>query len=314
MGPEACHDDAVLERTFPVAGPLDLRLTLGPLRRGGGDPSCRIGPDGLWRATHTPCGPATVQVRRAGAGSIAVTAWGEGAAWAVETAPALVGALDDAAGFDPNPHPLIADLWRRHQGARFCRTGVLTEALVPTILEQKVVGLDAKASYRGLVRSFGEPAPGPRALGLMLPPTPERLAGLPSWAFHRFNVERKRADTVRVACRVARRLEEAVSLGADTARRRLRALPGIGVWSTAEAMRLAMGDADAVSVGDYHLKHLVSYSLAGEPVGTDERMLELLAPWQAAGQRARVVRLLELGGSMPPRRGPRMPRQSIAAL
>jgi len=299
----------VRERRFRVDGPFDLRRTLAPL---GGGPCSRIGPEGLWRATRTPDGPATILVRQLGSSDVAVAAWGQGAAWAVETAPALVGALDDPAAFDPSHHPLVAELWRRYAGARFCRSGALTEALVPTILDQKVVGLDAKQSYWRLVRTFGEPAPGPA--GLSLPPTPERLAGLPSWAFHRFNVERKRADTVRVACRVAHRLEEAVGLGVETARRRLRALPGIGVWSTAEATRLALGDPDAVSFGDYHLKHLVSYSLAGEPVGTDERMAELLAPWAAAGQRARVVRLLELGGSLPPRRGPRMPRQSIAAL
>jgi hypothetical protein len=36
----------------------------------------------------------------------------------------------------------------------------------------------------------------------------------------------------------------------------------------------------------------------------DAGMLELLAPY--AGHRYRVTRLIELGGSGPPRRGPRM--------
>ena len=48
-------------------------------------------------------------------------------------------------------------------------------------------------------------------------------------------------------------------------------------------MASAMGDPDAVAVGDFHLKNLVSTALAGEPRGTDQRMLELLAPY--AGQR-----------------------------
>lgn len=303
----------VLERTFRPPHPVDLRLTLAPLRRGGGDPTMRIGDDGVWRATRTPCGPATTRLWQTGA-DVHVQAWGEGAAWAVAAAPALVGAEDDAAGFDAaaRRHPLVADIWRRLPAARLCRSQAVTEALVPTIIEQKVVGLDAKQSYRRLVRAFGEPAPGPRAARLLLPPSPLRLAGLPSWAFHRFNVERKRADTVRVACRVASRLDEAVLLGANVAHRRLRALPGVGQWSAGETVRLALGDPDSVSLGDYHLPHLVSWSLAGEARGSDERMLELLEPW--LGQRARVVRLLELGARHAPRFGPRMPRQSIAAI
>ena len=51
-----------------------------------------------------------------------------------------------------------------------------------------------------------------------------------------------------------------------------------------------MGDPDAVAVGDYHLKNVVGYALAGEARATDERMLELLTPY--AGQRGRVIRAL----------------------
>ena len=307
---------SVLERTFRPPHPVDLRLTLAPLRRGGADPSMRVAPGGIWRATRTPAGPVTMRLWQTGP-DISVQAWGPGAVWAVDAAPALTGADDNDDGFDhaAGRHPAVAAIWRRLSSVRFCRSQAVTEALVPTIIEQKVVGLDARQSYCRIVRAYGEPAPvptggaGPR---LLLPPSAERLAGLPGWAFHRFNVERKRADTVRLACRVAPRLEECVSLGTATAHRRLRALPGVGAWSSAGAVRVALGDPDAVSVGDYHLPHLVTYSLAGERRGTDERMLELLEPWR--GQRARVVRLLELGGTHPPRRGPRMPRQSIAAI
>lgn len=305
----------MLERTFSLARPIDLRLTLAPLCRGRGDPAMRIGLDGMWRATRTPCGPATVHLTKPAPDCVHVRAWGDGAAWALEAAPALVGADDDVDGeFGAlvDRHPVVAGLWRRFESARLCRSQAVTEVLVPTIIEQKVVGQDARQSYCGIVRTYGEPAPGPAEARLLLPPSPARLAGLPGWAFHRFNVERRRADVVRLACRVAHRLDETVALGAETAHRRLRALPGIGPWSAAEAVRLALGDPDSVSVGDYHLPHVVSYALAGERRGSDERMLELLEPW--LGHRARVVRLLELGASGPPRRGPRMPRQSISSL
>lgn len=94
--------------------------------------------------------------------------------------------------------------------------------------------------------------------------------------------------------------------------RRRRAFPGVGSWTAAEVAHIALGDVDAVSVGDYHLKHQVAWALAGEPRGTDERMLELLEPWR--GQRARVLRLLGASGILAPRYGPRLPTQSIAAI
>ena len=92
----------------------------------------------------------------------------------------------------------------------------------------------------------------------------------------------------------------------------LRSIPGVGAWTAAEVGLRAFGDPDAVSVGDFHLPHLVSWALAGEPRATDERMLELLAPY--AGQRGRVVRLLEASGIRAPRYGPRLSPRSIAAI
>jgi 3-methyladenine DNA glycosylase/8-oxoguanine DNA glycosylase len=84
---------------------------------------------------------------------------------------------------------------------------------------------------------------------------------------------------------------------------RLRAYPGIGPWTAAEVTLRALGDPDAVSVGDFHLPNVVAFALAGEPRGDDARMLELLEPWR--GHRARVVRLLEAGGIEAPKYGPR---------
>ena len=92
----------------------------------------------------------------------------------------------------------------------------------------------------------------------------------------------------------------------------MTAFPGIGQWTAAEVARTALGDKDAVSVGDYHLPSLVAWALAGERRADDARMLELLEPYR--GQRARVIRLLEVSGVGPPRRGPRMTPRSIGAI
>lgn len=296
-------------RTIPVAGALDLRRTLAPARRGAGDPTMVLRPGACWRATNTPEGAATVHVVHRG-GRLEVEAWGPGAVWAADHVPALVGLHDDAGGFDPFRHPVVASLHHRLQGARIGRTGAVCEALVPSILEQKVTGLEARRSFRALVRRLGRAAPGPA--GLTLPPTAAVLAATPTWTFHRAGVERKRADTITRAMRRASRIEEATTMSPADAQRRLLAFPGVGAWTAAEVAVVALGDRDAVSVGDYHLKHQVSWALAGEARGTDERMLELLEPW--AGHRARVVRLIVAGGVTAPRFGPRSPVRSIAAI
>jgi 3-methyladenine DNA glycosylase/8-oxoguanine DNA glycosylase len=283
-------------------------MTLMIARRGRGDPCFRLARTEAWRATRTPEGPGTEQILVEDR-TVAVRAWGPGAEWLVENVPDLLGEHDDRDSFQPSPGPL-RDLHQRLAGLRIIRTQAVVEAMVPSILEQKVNGLDARRAYRELVRSLGEPAPGP--LPLMLPPEPRRLAELPYTAFHPFGVEQRRAETVRRAARHSRALEAASAMEPLAARRRLGALPGIGPWTVSEVARVALGDPDAVSVGDFHLPHLVSWALAGEPRGTDARMLELLEPYR--GQRGRVIRLLELAGPWPPRFGPRMAIHSIRGI
>jgi 3-methyladenine DNA glycosylase/8-oxoguanine DNA glycosylase len=222
----------------------------------------------------------------------------------------MLGGLDDLEGFDPG-RGLVAELHRRVPGLRIGRSGAVFEALVPSVLEQKVVSRQARRSYRGLVLALGDPAPGPLA-GLRLAPAPQVLAATPTWVFHPHGVEMRRAGVIRYAASRASRVEEAATMARGDARRRLLALPGVGPWTAAEVALTALGDPDAVSVGDFHLPHLVSWALAGEARGTDERMLELLEPF--AGHRGRVIRLLEAGGLGAPRFGPRMALQEIARI
>ena len=295
-------------RTIALEWPLDLGLTLGLLRHGLGDPTISIAPGRVARTTRTPDGAATLLLRIRG-GRLEAEAWGPGAERALESVPSLVG-LDDAAGALLPRHPIVAELIHRLPGLRLGRTGAVLESLVPAILEQKVTGSEAFAAWKGIVRRYGEPAPGP--LGLWLAPAAETLAALPYHVFHAFSVERRRADTIRFAAARARRLEEIVTMPLDAAYARLRALPGVGPWTAAEVGMRALGDADAVSIGDYHLPHVVSWILAGEARANDARMLELLEPYR--GQRGRVIRLLEASGLRPARRGPRMAPRSIAAI
>jgi 3-methyladenine DNA glycosylase/8-oxoguanine DNA glycosylase len=297
-------------RRFRPPHPTDVVATLAGMWRGRHDHTMvvvRRPHPVVWRATRTPDGPAVQAVRNLGA-DVEMQAWGPGAHWLAERAPTLVGGLDDTSAFRPD-HALVADLVRRFEAVRIPCTQAVFEILVPVVLEQKVTGLEARRSFGRLQRGLAEPASAHIALptgvpAMVLPLDPVVVAGTPSHVFHAAGVERKRSDTIRRAADVAPRLEEAAGMPLPAAHERLHALPGLGAWSVAEIALMALGDADAVSVGDFHLKHWVAWNLAAEARGTDEQMLELLEPFRP--HRGRVLRLLQMGGSAPPRFGPRL--------
>jgi 3-methyladenine DNA glycosylase/8-oxoguanine DNA glycosylase len=261
-----------------------------------------------WRAARTPEGAATVRLQH-GDGMVAATAWGPGAGWALDRAPGLIGAKDDLSAFEPRDD-VMTRVWKEHRGVRLARALDVVRTLVAAILEQKVVGLEARRAWRKMTRAVSEPAPGDG--GLLLPPDPAAVAELPYFRFHPWGLERRRAEVVRAVCARAASLEALAEVPPEEARRRLESLAGVGPWTTAEVMRLSLGDPDAVSVGDYHVPNIVAWALAGEPRGTDERMLELLEPYR--GQRGRVQLLLEASHIAPPAYGPRMEARSIDRL
>jgi 3-methyladenine DNA glycosylase/8-oxoguanine DNA glycosylase len=317
--------DVVAEVTDAVRGgaaldaPVDLRALLGPLARGSGDPTMRVASGMAIRASVTAAGPATMEIRISG-GEARVSAWGPGSAMLLAGLPQLLGLDDDDAGFVPGRHRVVADLARRRGRVRLGRTGAVWEALLPAILEQRITGTEAWRNYRRLVRWHGAPAPGP--FGLLLAPTPAEILAVPPWRLVSLGIEPRRAAVLRRAAREGARFEALGGAarrpggggqGAADLAAAMRTIPGIGPWTAAEVTLRALGDPDAVSVGDAHLSHVVGFALAGRPRGTDEEMLELLAPW--AGHRARVVRLLEGAGIGPPRYGPRVaPRDLVRDL
>lgn len=303
------HIVAVVKtRSLALDGPLDLRLTLGVLREGAGDPCLRLSRSDAVRATRTPEGPATTELRVRGA-ELEADAWGPGAGWALEHVGELVGLRDDAGDLRP-AHPLVRYLLLRLRGLRLGRTQGVFEALVPAIIGQKVTGREARTSYARLVRRYGETAPGPH--GLHVPPSAGTLAGLGYYEFHPLGIERKRAEVLRRAAGDGDRVERLGTEPASSARRRLETIRGVGVWTSGHVARVALGDPDAVILGDYNLPHTVAYALAREERATDQRMLELLAPYP--GQRGRVQRLIATACGPAPRRGPRRPLRNLARI
>jgi 3-methyladenine DNA glycosylase/8-oxoguanine DNA glycosylase len=293
-----------LESVYRPRHALDLRRTVGMLRRGPGDPTMVFDGPVIWRAVRTERGPATLALRVVG-DEVRISAWGDGAAEAVDLVPALCGADDDASGFDPSLHPLIAEAARRAPGLRLARTGEVFDALACAILEQKVTGLEAFRAWRQLVTKYGRRSPGPTPRPMFVAPTADEWRRIPSWEWHRAGVQPPQSKTiVRVAARgegLTRALLAAPT--GDDRDRVLTSLPGVGLWTSAETRLRALGDPDAVSVGDYHLAHEVGYALTGHRTD-DAGMLRLLAPW--AGHRQRVIRLIFASGVSEPRRGPRL--------
>lgn len=298
-------------RTWRPGRPCAVGRLLGQHRRGAGDPTYRTDPDGtVWRGLRTPEGPATLRVAEQRDDDVQAVAWGLGAEWALDSLPDLLGASDDPSGFEPR-HPVLADAWRRHPHWRLGRTGLVLEALVPAIIEQKVTGQEAFAGFRMLVHRYGEPAPGPgHERRLRIQPDATTLRGIPSWEWLRMHIDPARSRALVRAAGVADSLERIVAQPAE-AEQRLTSLPGIGEWTAAEVRQRALGDIDAVSFGDYHVATDVGWALTGTAFD-DDQLRDYLEPWRP--QRGRVVALAGLSGRRRPRRGARMaPRTHLPA-
>lgn len=290
------------QRTVRPGYAVGLASMLRPLRRGPGDPTYTIIGEDHWRAMRTPQGPATLRLCQRGP-EVESEAWGEGSEWALAQVPDLLGADDHPEEFHSSD-PLLATLLERFEVPRFGRTGLVMEALVPAIIEQKVTSTEAFRGFGNLVRRFGEVAPGPGAdHGLCLQPSPQELRTIPSWDWLRLPVDPARSKAVLQAARVAPAIERTVGLPGEEVERRLTSIPGIGEWTVAEVRQRAFGDPDAVSFGDYHVAKDVGWALTNKP-WTDDQLRDYLEPYRP--HRARVVALIYRGAGQRPRRGPKM--------
>ena len=280
---------------------LDVGAVVGPLRRGAGDPAFQSGPDGaLWLTGNAASGAGTLQLRRQG-GEVVAQAWGDGAEEMLDNVPRLLGAEDEPEAFEAH-HPLIKDAMHRMPGLRLGATDRVWDSLVPAILEQKVTGYEARRSWRDLCRRHGEAAPGPAPLGMRVPPTPRAILGVKDWQWHKAGVDGQRRRTL---------LNAAAAAHALTSTEKLRLIPGIGVWTTAEVAQRVWGDPDQVSVGDFHLPSVVGWALVGHALD-DDGMLEVLEPYRP--QRQRAIRYVEASGFRKPRFAPRFAARDYRAI
>ncbi|HKP39989.1 DNA-3-methyladenine glycosylase 2 family protein [Mycobacterium sp.] len=293
-------------------GPASPGLTLSPLGRGRGDPCYHDAPDGaIWRTSLMSSGSVTARITKSAPNIVDCEAWGNGATEFVETLPAQLGVDDDVSGFAPD-EPTIAAAHERVPHLRLGRTNRVLEALIPAVLEQRVYGMDARRAWRRLVTKFGSPAPGPAPAHMRVPPAADVWRRIPSWEFHRANVDPGRARTIVGCAQRAESLERLAARTPEQARKALMSLPGVGEWTAAETAQRAFGDADAPSVGDFHLAKMVGWRLLGHPID-DAAMIELLEPLRP--HRHRAVRLLEVtGAAHAPRRAARQAIPNLRAL
>ncbi len=288
-----------------VDAPRSLQRTLSSFRHGFGDPTVRLAPGRFVLATLTPDGPGTLLITWStdpapvGADGLDAEGWGPGGEWLVRRVPALTGAHDRAIEYE-GAHRVVARGLRSMRTHRIGASGLLYHQLLPTIIAQRITAGEAVRQWQRLCRDLGEPAPGPPdvAAGLSLPPAPSLLHRRPTWWFHPLGIEQARARTI---VEVARHPAKLFAWADETPARvgeLLAHLPGVGAWTVGSVLGPALGDPDAVPVGDFHFANQVAWALAGEPRADDDRMLELLAPYR--GQRGRVLRaVLSVGGRAP---------------
>jgi len=276
-----------------------IHRTLAP-HRVGNDPTTLLTHESFWRATITPEGPGTLHLQWSAHG-LDAESFGPGAHWLLERAEHYAGSGDPGHRFDQHAHPAIVSAQRDHPELRLSNGHCLYHTLLPTVIGQRVTAVEAHRSWRRLCQQYGEPAPGPYPL--LLPPRPEVLRVQPSWRLHPLGIDRRRSDALAQLAKHADRLFALDDALPQQATALLAHIPGIGPWTIGAALGHALGDADAVAVGDFHLKNTIAWTLAGEPRASDDRMLELLEPYR--GQRGRVIALLAAQGAQAPKYGAR---------
>lgn len=291
--------DTAVRTSYAPGRAVDLATTLAPLFRSSRNPSCQRDAGGFWLTQRTPEGPSSLRLTQ-GRDSVEAIAWGAGAEWTIARVPQLLGEDDDWSELDVSSNAFLADARRRSAGLRLLNTGLVLEALIPAIIEQKVTTVEAWRAWRTLVSRHGEPAPGPAPTGMRVFPAAEVWRLIPSWEWHRAGVDPRRSRTALAVASVATAINRVTI---ETADARLRSIAGVGPWTAAETSQRAHGNPDLVSVGDYHLPSIVGHALIGQAVD-DDGMLELLAPW--TGHRQRIMRLILASGFHKPRRGPKM--------
>ena len=124
------------------------------------------------------------------------------------------------------------------------------------------------------------------------PPTSDAIAGRGAYELHKIGFDPDQAHALLRVAAFAHGFDDLDDPAA--ARRALESIDALTPGTVERAVLDAFGDPDAVLVDDLGTARLVTRFFVGEPHADTDRALELLEPWR--GQRARMVRLIQLDG------------------
>ncbi len=293
----------------PLGGTYDLALNV----RGRGLVALRGDPEPLVLRLRNAARAASDGTR-----AVQLSVYGSAAATEADVERAfragrgLAGVDDDPGDFAARlgPHPVLGPLARRFAGARITRTPTVFGAFMTAVSEQLVTWAEAQLAMRRIWNRWGERVSGlsrlsaagtRRETSLLVTPRAERIAELSAVDLRPLGLSMRRASTLLYGARHGAMLEGLRELPVREAMQRLRAMPGVGVWTANVVAIRALGHADGVLVGDAGAPFVTSMALTGER-GDDARMLELLEPFRP--DRARVHQLFDLaarrsGGGIP---------------
>jgi AraC family transcriptional regulator, regulatory protein of adaptative response / DNA-3-methyladenine glycosylase II len=171
--------------------------------------------------------------------------------------------------------PVLAQLMESNPGLRVpgCWNGF--ELAIRAILGQQITVQGATTLAGRLVRTFGQPFPGPGGLTHLFP-SPEVLAGA---NLAGLGLPTARAETIRSLARAVadRRIVFEGIVDSQNFLARMCEIPGIGKWTAQYVAMRALGEPDAFPSGDLGLLRALALKSPAEL----EQRAEAWRPWRA---------------------------------
>lgn len=299
--------EAMVRARLPVRGPYSLFESLRLQRFGRLDPTATVERFGAMeryaKCSRTPQGPVTLVawMTRPGprapeeveaVGVVEVALYGPGQRWLEPRLREVLGLDDEAVA---PVHPRLVGWRQALLETRLVHAMSLPELHAILVLQQRVTFAEAARSWRLVVETIGERAPGP--LPLMIPPGPDEWRALGQPEARALGIDARRWEALGAAARQAEgvqaRSRDPAALIPFAER-----IPGTGPWTSGLLAGLGAAHADAEVLGDVHLPHDVAAFFTDLPIGSDVLMLELLEPFRP--HRFRVARLLMAHGRRRP--------------